>query len=103
MNAVVQPKQSDSVTTITSVTFISVIMALIIFLKTRPNLIVDIKFGFTLMLAAILLFALSAFLSYVDLAKACYGEGEQILNLKIGSYFIGLISFGWAIIYIITI
>lgn len=103
MNAAIQPKQSDSVTTITSVTFISITMALMTFLKTRPNQIVDIKFGYILMIIAILLFASSAFLSYVDISKACYSEGEQMLNFKIGTYFLGLFSFGIAIIYIITI
>lgn len=78
-------------------------MALMIFLKTRTNPITDINFGLTLMLIAIVFFALSALSSYVDISKACCEEDEQIFNMKLMSYFFGFFAFGLGIIYIITI
>lgn len=96
MDVDVQVKQSDVVTTITSVTFISVTTALMIFLKTTS---LPGSFAYTLMLMAIGLLSISAFKSYIDISIASYGEVKEVLNIKLFAYFGGLIFVGISIIY----
>jgi hypothetical protein len=99
MNEKSQIKQSDVVTTITSVTFISLTIALMVFLKNRSLPLDNLKYAlFALMLIAILLFAFSAFKSYVDISIASYGEVKEVLNIKLFSYFGGFIFIAISII-----
>lgn len=83
-------RQSDTVTTITSVTFISVTLILGIYLKNKTPPLLD-TFGTDLMLFSILLFTFSAFRSYVDISIASYENVKEALNIKLFTYFGGLI------------
>lgn len=101
MAAKIQFRQSDSVTTITSVTLISVTIALTIFLKTKsPSPSLDM-FGYALMLIAILLFGFSAIKAYVDILTASYGNIKEAWNIKLFTYFGGLVVIVISIVYII--
>lgn len=97
MDVEVQVRQSDVVTTITSVTLISVTTVLMIFFKTRSYL--PGNFAYILMLMAIVLLSISAFKSYIDISIASYGDVKEVLNIKLFAYFGGLIFVGIIIIY----
>lgn len=99
MGKEIKVKQSDVVTTTTSVTFISLTVALIIYLKTKNT---D-NFTFTLMLLAICLLSLSAFKSYIDISIASCKEVKEVLNIKLFAYFVGLVIVGISIIRVIII
>jgi multisubunit Na+/H+ antiporter MnhB subunit len=99
MDKEIQVRQSDIVTTTTSVTLISLTIALIVFFKTKnPDLFIS-----TLMLLAICLLALSAFKSYVDISIASYKDVKEVLNIKLFAYFGGLVLVGISIIRMIIV
>lgn len=83
----------DNVTIITSVTFISICIGLIIFIKKFP---IDPKLNVITMVVlstTTTLFGISALISYIDVART-YCKVEEILSTKFLAYLFGIMLFG---------
>ncbi len=87
--------QSDVVTTITSVTFLSLTAVLIVFFKNKS---INDSFIYTLMVIAICLLSFTAIKSYIDISIASYKGVREVLNIKLFAYFGGLVLVGLSMI-----
>ena len=89
-----KPNPIDEITVATSVSFMSICIGLIVFMKNFPvNSDITTIILIVLSVAATL-FGMSALISYVDIAKTTCKKVEEILSIKFMAYLFGMLLFG---------
>ncbi len=92
----------DNTTVITSLSFISICMALIVFIKKFPPLDPAMT-NVTLIILSVTvtLFGYSALISYIDLARVSCQKIEEVFSRKFIAYIFGIALFGISAMLII--
>lgn len=84
----------DEITVGTSVSFMSICIGLIVFIKNFP-INPDITTIILIVLSVTAtLFGMSALLSYIDMAKTACQKAEEVLSIKFLAYLFGMMLFG---------
>lgn len=96
-----RPNPIDETTVGTSVSFMSICIGLIVFIKNFP-----INPNITTIILIVLsvtatLFGISALISYVDMLKTTCQKVEDVLSVKFLAYLFGMILFGISAIMVI--
>lgn len=84
----------DNTTVVTSVSFMSICIGLIVFVKKFP-----FDTNVTTMILIVLsitttLFGMSALISYIDIARTTCQKVDEVLNIKFIAYLMGIVLFG---------
>jgi len=84
----------DNTTVVTSVSFMSICIGLIVFVKKFP-----LDTNVTTMILIVLsvtttLFGMSALISYIDIARTTCQKVDEVLSLKFIAYLMGIVLFG---------
>lgn len=96
--------QIDSTTVGTCVSFISIIFALIVFLKKFYTVEETLNGTIiTLLFIALALFAVSAIISYLDIARNSYDDINDIISIKFIGYIMGVAVLGVSTILLIGV
>jgi len=88
------PNPIDNTTVITSISFISISMALIVFIKKFPLNTTLTNVILIILSASITLFGISALISYIDIAKISCQKIEEVFSMKFIAYLFGIALFG---------
>ena len=96
-----KPNPIDEITVATSVSFMSICIGLIVFIKNFP-IDSDITTVILILLSVTAtLFGMCAIISYVDMAKTTCQKVEEVLSMKFLAYIFGMILFGISAIMVI--
>lgn len=90
----------DNTTVITSVSFISICIGLIVFIKKFPLDTTLTKIVLIILSLTTTLFGISAFVSYIDIVKTV-SQKNEVLSMKLIAYLIGIAMFGLSAIIVI--
>ena len=93
-----RPNPIDETTVGTSVSFMSICIGLIVFIKNfpiDPAINPDITTIILIVLSVtVTLFGMSALISYIDMVKSTYQKVEEVLSMKFLAYLFGMLLFG---------
>jgi hypothetical protein len=85
----------DNTTVITSLSFISICMALIVFIKKFPPINPTLtNISLIILSATATLFGISALISYIDIARISCQKIEEVFSVKFIAYLFGIALFG---------